>query len=107
VKAGNILPNMPKHAASLWTRFDPIEQLGAAVGVIYQGKRYASTDNLISMPGYTRVDAALYYNLSETVSAQLNVENVFNKRYFIYAHSNTNVTPGSPTAFKVGLNARF
>lgn len=107
VKAGAILPNMPKHAASLWTRFDPIEQLGAAVGVIYQGKRYASTDNLVSMPGYTRVDAALYYNLSETVSAQLNVENVFNKRYFVYAHSNTNVTPGSPTAFKVGLNARF
>jgi catecholate siderophore receptor len=107
VKAGNILPNMPKHAASLWTRFDPIEQIGAAVGILYQGKRYASTDNAVSMPGYTRVDAALYYNLSENVSAQLNVENVFNKRYFVFAHSNTNITPGSPTAFKIGLNARY
>jgi catecholate siderophore receptor len=107
VKAGNILPNMPKHAASLWTRFDPVEQFGAAVGILYQGKRYASTDNVVSMPGYTRVDAALYYNLTETVSAQVNVENLFNKRYFLFAHSNTNATPGSPTAFKVGLNARF
>lgn len=107
VRAGNILPNMPKHSASLWTRFDPVEQFGAALGVIYQGKRYASTDNLVSMPGYTRVDAALYYNLTETVGLQLNVENLFNKRYYLYAHSNTNVTPGSQTAFKAGLNARF
>lgn len=29
------------------------------------------------------------------------------KRYYLYAHSNNNITPGSPTALKVGLNARF
>jgi len=107
VQAGNILPNMPKHSASLWTRFDPVAQFGAAVGVIYQGKRYASTDNFVALPDYTRVDAALYYNISEQVSAQLNVENVFNTRYYLYAHSNNNITPGSPTAFRVGLNAKF
>lgn len=107
VQAGNILPNMPKHSASLWTRFDPVEQFGAAVGILYQGKRYASTDNLVWMPSYTRVDAALYYTVSENVSAQLNIENLFNKRYDLFAHSNTNITPGSGTAFKVGLNTRF
>lgn len=107
VRAGNVLPNMPKHSASLWTRFDPIEQFGAAVGVIHQGKRYAATDNFVALPDYTRVDAALYYNISEQLSAQLNVENVFNTRYYLYAHSNNNITPGSPTAFRVGLNAKF
>jgi catecholate siderophore receptor len=107
VQAGNILPNMPKHSASLWTRFDPIEQLGVAAGVIHQGKRYAATDNFVALPSYTRVDAAIYYNISENLSAQLNVENLFGERYFLYAHSNNNITPGSPTAFKVGLNARF
>src|SRR3546814_20360162 len=50
----NPLPNMPKHASSLWTRFDPIEQLGIGACVIYQGKRYAATDNQVAMPGYTR-----------------------------------------------------
>ena len=37
----------------------------------------------------------------------MNVENIFNKRYILYSDNNTNLTPGSPTAFKVGLNARF
>lgn len=107
VLAGNQLPNMPKHSASLWTRFDPVPELGAAVGVIYAGRRYAATDNLVALPDYARVDAALYYNISPELSAQLNVENVFNTRYYLYAHSNNNITPGSPTAFKVSLNAKF
>lgn len=107
VRAGNQLPNMPKHSASLWTRFNPSPQLGAAVGVIYAGKRYAATDNFVTLPGYTRVDAALYYNISEQVGVQLNVENVLNTRYYLYAHSNNNITPGSPTAFKISLNGKF
>lgn len=107
VRAGNQLPNMPKHAASLWTRFDPIEQLGAGVGVIYQGKRYAATDNQVYLPGYTRVDGAIFYTIAPELSLQVNVENILGKRYYLYAHSNNNITPGSPTAVKVGLNARF
>lgn len=107
VTTGNQPANMPKQSASLWTRFDPVKQFGAAVGVIYQGKRYAAADNIVALPDYTRVDAALYYNISEQVSAQLNVENIFNTRYYLYAHSNNNITPGSPTAFRVGLNAKF
>ncbi len=107
VRAGNQLPNMPKHSASLWTRFNPSPQLGAAVGVIYAGKRYAATDNFVTLPGYARVDAALYYNISEQVGVQLNVENVLNTRYYLYAHSNNNITPGSPTAFKISLNGKF
>lgn len=79
VRAGNQLPNIPKHAASLWTRFDPIEQLGIGAGVIYQGKCYAATDNQVAMPGYTRVDGALYYTVAPEFSLQVNVENIFGK----------------------------
>ena len=107
VLRGNRVPNVPKHAAALWTRFDPTESLGAAVGVIRQGRRFAATDNLVSMPGYTRVDGAIYYRLTPQLDLQLNVENIFNARYFLYSFSNTNITPGSPTAFRVGVNARF
>lgn len=107
VRAGNRLANLPKHAASLWTRFDPIEAIGAAIGVQYQGRRFAATDNAVSSPGYTRVDAALYYDISPEVGLQLNVENVFDKRYVLFANSNTNLTPGSPTAWRLALNARF
>jgi catecholate siderophore receptor len=107
VLRGNKVPNVPKHAASLWTRFDPTERLGAAVGVIHQGRRFSATDNLVSMAGYTRVDGAVFFRVAPELELQVNVENIFGERYFLYAHSNTNHTPGSPTAFRVGLNARF
>lgn len=107
VRAGNRIPNVPRNSASLWTRFDPVERLGAALGVIYQGRRFAATDNTVSMPAYTRLDGALYYRVSDALDFQLNVENILGKHYFLYANSNTNITPASPTAFKVGLNARF
>lgn len=107
VRAGNRLPNMPKHSASLWSRYDVNEKLGVALGVIAQGKRYAATDNLVAMPGYTRVDAAIYYDINDQFTAQVNVENLLDKRYWSYAHTNDNMTPGSPTAVKVGLTARF
>lgn len=107
VLAGNRIPNVPKHAASLWARYNPIKPLGFALGVIHQGRRLAATDNLVSMAGYTRVDGAIYFRITDKLDAQLNVENIFNERYSLFSNSNTNVTPGSPTAFKVGLNARF
>jgi catecholate siderophore receptor len=107
VLASNVLPNMPKHSASLWTRIDPIPDFGAAVGVIYAGKRYAATDNFVVLPSYTRVDAAFYYTISPELNAQLNVENIFNAHYYRYAHNNNNITPGSPTIFKISLNAKF
>lgn len=107
VVAGNRPAGIPKHSASLWTRFDPIEQLGIAAGVIYQGKRFAATDNTVTLPSFTRIDTAVYYTINEKLSAQLNVENLFQERYFLFANSNTNLTPGSPRAFKASLNARF
>jgi len=107
VRAGNNLPNMPKHSASLWSRYEVTPKLGVALGAIYQGKRYASTDNLVVMPGFTRLDAAVFYDVTDQITAQVNVENLLDKRYFLYANSNNNITPGSPTAVKVGLTARF
>lgn len=61
----------------------------------------------MSTPSYFRVDGALFYHLSEAVALQLNVENIFDKHYFLFSNSNTNITPGSPRAFRAALNARF
>lgn len=107
VLAGNRPANVPKHSASLWTRFDPTDEFGAAVGVIYAGKRFAATDNAVALPGYTRVDAALYYQLNKEIGLQLNVENVLGTHYYLFANSNDNITPGAPTIFKASLNAKF
>lgn len=107
VRAGALLANMPKHTISVWTRYQVTSGLGAAVGANYQSRRFAAQDNLVELPGFVRFDAALYYDFTENVTAQLNVENILDEKYFINANSNNNITPGSPTAVKVSLATRF
>ena len=38
---------------------------------------------------------------------KLNLENLFDEGYYAFAHSNNNITPGSPRALRVSLTTRF
>jgi catecholate siderophore receptor len=106
-RAGAALAQLPKHSISLWNKYDFTPRVAAALGVIHRGDVFTSTDNLVVLPNWTRVDAAFYYNLTSTLRAQLNIENLFDEGYYLYAHSNTNITPGSPRALRLALTTRF
>jgi catecholate siderophore receptor len=107
IPAGTTVPQVPTHSLSLWNRYDLSPALGAGLGVVYRDAIYASTLNAVTLPSFTRVDAALYYAISKQYKVQLNVENLFDKRYYASANSDSNITPGSPRALKVSLNAQF
>lgn len=107
VLEGAEIPNAPRHSASLWGRYDVTPKLGIALGATYQGRRFAAQDNLVRLPGYARVDGAIYYRISEHCDVQLNVENLLDEHYFVFANSNTNITPGSPTSARLAVNVRF
>ena len=68
---------------------------------------FTSTDNLVVLPSWTRLDAAVFYQLTPMLRAQINVENLFDEDYYLNAHSNTNITPGSPRAIRFVLTSRF
>jgi catecholate siderophore receptor len=106
-QAGATLAQLPTHSVSLWNKYDVTPRLAAALGVIYRGDVFTSTDNAVVLPSWTRIDAAVYYNLTSTVRAQVNVENLFDENYYLNAHSNTNITPGSPRAVRFALTTRF
>jgi catecholate siderophore receptor len=106
VPAGNRPANLPRHSASLWTRYN-LGRLGLGAGIIHQSSRFAATDNLVRLPAYARVDAALFYDFSTRLRGQLNVENVFDAHYFVNADSDNNISPGSPTAVRASLSASF
>jgi len=107
VRKGAEIPNAPRHSASLWGRYDITPDLGVALGATWQGGRFAAQDNLVRLPGYARVDAALYYRIDENFDVQLNVENLLDEHYFVTAHSNANISPGSPISAKFAVNVRF
>lgn len=107
VLAGARLAQLPRHTLSLWNRYDFNRQWGAGLGLVYRDSLYASTDNTVRVPSFTRFDAALFYRFNRHWNAQLNVENLLDRDYFVSAHSNTNITPGSPRAWRFSVTHRF
>ncbi len=106
-RAGNRLAHLPEHSASLWNRYDLNDTVGLGLGIIHRGSVFASEDNKVTLPAFTRVDGAVYWTVNPTMQLQLNVENLGNKRYFASAHNNNNITPGAPRSAWIRLNYRY
>ena len=68
---------------------------------------FATIDNTVTLPGYARIDVAGFFRITRQVRLQANVENLFDKRYFINADSNTNISPGFPRTLRFGLTTTF
>ncbi len=98
---------VPRHSVSLWNNVRVTSRLGAGLGVVQQASLFSGIDNTVRLPGFTRVDGALFYSLTENIRLQANAENLGDRTYYPTAHSNNNITPGSPRAVKIGLTARF
>jgi catecholate siderophore receptor len=105
--AGREVPLVPRHSFSLWNRYDFTGQIGVGLGVVARSKSYASISNLVTLPGYARVDAALYYKMPWGIEAQVNLENILGADYFPTAHNDNNIGPGGPRAIKATVGYRF
>lgn len=103
VTEGNRLANTPEQILSLWNKYDINDIWSVALGIVSRQDSYASADNTVELPGYTRVDAAAYARLDKNLRLQLNIENLLDKEYYLYAHNNNNITPGSPIAGRATL----
>jgi catecholate siderophore receptor len=101
------LPNLPRQTASLWNRYDFNDAWGIGLGASYRDKIFAQNTNLVVLKGYTRYDAAVFYAVNSTLELQLNVENLFDKRYYATAHNDNNITPGAPRSAYLGVTLKF
>lgn len=104
---GTRLAQLPRHVVSLWNKVDLTPRWSAGLGVIHQTRMYAAADNAVTLPGFTRVDAAAYFTPGDRLRLQLNIENLLDDTYFPNAHNNNNLSPGSPLAVRVGVTANF
>jgi len=105
--AGAQVAQVPHHNFSLWNKYQLSRKLGVGLGVIYRSAMFTNVDNSVTLPGYTRFDAAVFYAISPKWRLQANVENLLNQKYYVNADSNTNISPGSPIALRVMLRTAF
>ncbi len=105
--AGQTLDKLPRHQVTAWTRYDVTPELGIGMGVVHQSSQFAAISNAVRLPAFTRVDAAVFYTVSERISLQLNVENLFDAGYFPSAHTDNNIATGKPLAAKLTARVKF
>ena len=106
-RVGAHVEQVPRHSFSFWNNVQLRPRLGVGLGLLNRSDMFATIDNTVTLPSYTRADAAVFYSLTEKLRLQANLENLTNRRYFLNAHTNTNISPGSPRVLRIGLTMRF
>jgi catecholate siderophore receptor len=105
--AGARVPLVPSRSLSLWNKYSIAKRFGAGLGVVRQSEVFAAIDNKVTLPSFTRFDGALFAGIGFGLRAQLNVENLFDVKYYPTSHGNNNISPGSPRAARFSVTASF
>ena len=110
IASGATLGHVPKHTFSLWNKYEINETWSAALGVVSRSDMYAATPTTttaVNLPGYTRLDAAIYANINKQTKLQLNIENLLDKTYYQSAHNNNNIMYGYPLTARATVTYTF
>lgn len=93
--AGAQVPLVPDEQFSLWLRYKPDEHWGFGGGVVASSSTWVGFDNTVALPGYVRADAMASYQ-GRGYRVALNLNNVFDARYWPTANGNNQLMPGEP-----------
>lgn len=79
---------VPKHNFTLWTYYNVLPKLSIGGGATISSLTYASVSATTRkwIPGYARFDAVATYRVSKDMDVQLNVQNIFDKKYYSSAY---------------------
>ena len=97
----NVPREIPEFTVNAWGNYDITDRFGLGLGATYQGDSFADGGNTTILPSFMRVDAAAYYDVSDSLRLQVNIENLTDTEYFPSAHTDDQITVGAP------LNAKF
>lgn len=89
--AGNFLPNIPRRRATFVTTFRPSASLSLSLAGRYNDPQYTTLDNSDTHPNtymgfesWFVADVRTMYRFSDRWSASLGVDNVLNRKYFLF-----------------------
>ena len=110
ITSGTSLGHVPEHTFSLWNKYEMNETWSAALGIVSRSDMFAATpttSTAVKLPGYARLDAAIYANINKQTKLQLNIENLLDKTYYQSAHNNNNIMYGYPLTARATLTYTF
>jgi catecholate siderophore receptor len=105
---GNTAALTPRHTFNAWIKHRLSGHFWVAAGGRAESSRYASPDDLTTLPGYGVLQLGAGYD-SGKVDVTVTVRNLLNRTYFVSAHSGANDynLPGEPRTVLVSARYRF
>ncbi len=104
----NLRPReLPEHMFSIWNNYRVTTRFGLGLGLIHQSDSFINNGNTAVLPSYTRIDAAAYFDVSDRLRIQVNVENLTDELYFPNSHSTHQATVGAPINARIAFVGRF
>lgn len=108
IPEGTPLLGVPEHAINAWLKYSiqegALEGLGFGFGGRYYTEQAGDQTNSFELPAYGLLDAAIYYE-KDNFSAQINFNNLTDKRHFVGSYNDLYVLPGEP--FNVTASASW
>lgn len=108
---GNRLISVPTWSGSLWLTIEPgsgaFKGVGLGGGVFAASNRKGDLENSFSLGGYTRVDASLWYRVSDKLRLTVSGRNLFDTYYVESAVSRAQITPGEGRGLLVGIGTKL
>lgn len=91
--SGNRTTWTPEHTFNAWINYEPhvVKGLGLGLGAFYTGKAFQNEYNTQFLPAYTIFNSTIYYEAKNGVRIGLNIENLFDKRYYNNALSSNDL----------------
>ena len=95
-----------RSTANLFAKYE-IRDFRVGAGAMYKSKIYTGKDaNEITQKGYTLANLMLGYKFAKNFDVQLNIDNLFNKKYYEGIGKNLMVY-GDPRTFNLSFNYNF
>jgi len=119
IEAGTRLLNVPEHQFSIQIAKDFNEQgipLRAGAGALYVGERLGQFGDFFGqneqfgefeLPDYLTFRAFAEYDITNSISARVDVDNLFDEEHFLNSFASLWVQPGAPRSVRGSLAYRF
>lgn len=107
---------IPENTFSIWNKVSVNDKFGFGVGATFQDESFITNGFVTNfngdsvrpeLPSYTRFDASAYYQVSDKLSIQLNIENLTDELYFPNSHATHQATVGAPINALLTLTGKF
>ena len=97
----------PRNSGNLWLTYQLPRGFRVGFGGYARSKSFTSPNNLVTLPGYARLDASLSWRSEKHYEIALNLKNLTNRSYFETAHSDAQIMPGAPINGSVSFRYRW